>query len=230
MGDYDPAEFGKRARAEFNAAGKWKDLRAFQKALRDETGGARGTTYGSVWSYVNGEGPANPQREVVQAMARLFSVSGHTVRADYLLYGGMKTEEEAAEQRRQEAAEGAELYDQLREAIPPLAELDYAVHAALMTYLQRWVQANIRAGLAVEPDDLMSHMERVWGWAMEPFKAWGRRTGREPLDLSPYGASDYMMAVLHALNFSLQVAQPPATAAQAAAMVDRRHSDEPKED
>ncbi len=82
-----------------------------------------------------------------------------------------------------------------------------------MTYLQRWVHANIRAGVAVETDELVAHLKSVWTWVHEPFRAWGRRTGREPLALDRYGASDYMMAVLHALNFSLQVAQPPGSAA-----------------
>ncbi len=104
MPNYDPTTFGKRLKAELDARG-W-DVRTFQDKLKRATGGARGTSYSAVWTYVNGCGPADPRRSVVEAMARLLGVL-----PDYLWFGGPRTEVEAAAQREVEASEGAELYE-----------------------------------------------------------------------------------------------------------------------
>lgn len=205
MHDYSPEAFGKTIREEMKRRG-WSEIRDLQERLkRAAPPGTPGLSYASVWSYVNGDGPANPRRGVVETLAELFGT-----RTDYLLYGGPRTDEDARVETDAKSAE-PDLYDMLRAAIPELSDLDFAVSAALMTYMQRWTQANVRAGLPVEVDDAIHHVMVVWEWAQEPLNAWATRTGREPLEVSRDGASDYLMAALHARNVSLAVAQPTAT-------------------
>jgi hypothetical protein len=62
------------------------------------------------------------------------------------------------------------------EAIPELVELDFAVTAALMSWLRRWVRANHRALLFVDQPELIEEVKTVWGYMQEPFVAWGART------------------------------------------------------
>lgn len=84
---FSPEAFGERLRREL--AGR--DVKWFAQQLRDGTN-VRGTSYGAVWAYVNGQAPADgPRPEVVQAMAKLLNV-----REDYLLYGGARTEYDRA--------------------------------------------------------------------------------------------------------------------------------------
>ncbi|HZD06066.1 MAG TPA: helix-turn-helix transcriptional regulator, partial [Longimicrobiales bacterium] len=63
----------------------------FQQRVREAAQGARGTSYGSVWSYVNGE-VAEPRPRVLQAMADVLGLS-----TDWLVSGaGPRTRKEAA--------------------------------------------------------------------------------------------------------------------------------------
>lgn len=80
MTDFDPQAFGARLRDEMGVRGL--DVKALREAVHLETGGARGTSYGSVWSYVNGQAPLEPRREVVEGMAKVLRV-----RAAWLLHG-----------------------------------------------------------------------------------------------------------------------------------------------
>jgi hypothetical protein len=84
---FDPKAFGRRLSLELDAK-KW-DVRHFQQELEKRVKGERmGTSYGSVWSYVNGQaGTREPRRETVEAMAALLGVL-----PDYLLYDGPRTE------------------------------------------------------------------------------------------------------------------------------------------
>lgn len=63
----------------------------FQQRVREASDGARGTSYGSVWSYVNGE-VAEPRPRVLRAMADVLGLS-----VDWLVSGaGPRTRGEAA--------------------------------------------------------------------------------------------------------------------------------------
>lgn len=63
----------------------------FQRRVQSAAGGARGTSYGTVWSYVNGE-VSEPRAKVVQAMADVLGLS-----TDWLLSGeGPRTHGEVA--------------------------------------------------------------------------------------------------------------------------------------
>jgi hypothetical protein len=87
MNRFDPEAFGRRLSRELGIK-RW-DVKRFQQELEKKVAGARmGTSYGSVWSYVNGQaGTREPRRETVEAMASLFGVL-----PDHLLYGGPRTE------------------------------------------------------------------------------------------------------------------------------------------
>lgn len=195
---FDPEAFGERLEQEMLAQG-W-DVQTLRDKLTRETNGTRGTSYGAVWSYVNGQAPARgPRQKVVEGLAELFSV-----RPEYLLHGGPRTEAEAALQEEGETP----LYKELRARIPELEDLDLAVQAALMTYMNRWVKAHRRVEYEVSVEDALEHTVSAWHYMHEPLRAWGRRIGKD-LPLHRTGASDYLMAMLHALNMSLQVAAPP---------------------
>ena len=100
MADFDPVSFGKRLREELKEQG-WGVKRLREKLLA-RTGAARGTSYGSVWSYVNGEAPAEPHRKVVEAMSDLFGVM-----PGYLMFGGDRTAADARARQSISAASGA---------------------------------------------------------------------------------------------------------------------------
>jgi len=89
----NPEDFGERLRWEMEDL-KW-DIKHLQEELKSEldkkAAGLRGTSYGSVWSYVKGKAPAEPRREVIQGLAKLFGVL-----PDYLLFGGPRTEKDVA--------------------------------------------------------------------------------------------------------------------------------------
>ena len=128
MKTFDPVEFGRRLTQEVDRLG-W-DLKRFQEEIHARTGGARGSSYGQVWSYVRGKAGDTPPREsIVDAMAKIAGV-----RQDYLLFGGPRTTyDEAAASH---AGPGADPFGEalgaagkvLREAFP-LA--DAAAHSQL---------------------------------------------------------------------------------------------------
>jgi transcriptional regulator with XRE-family HTH domain len=71
----------------------------FHRRVREAAGGARGSSYGSVWAYVNGK-VSEPRPAVVRAMAEVLDVT-----YDWLMTGkGPRTVEDAARDRRTEAA------------------------------------------------------------------------------------------------------------------------------
>ena len=92
-GGLDPRELGKRLRAELRISGNMT-VQSLQTELRERLGGARHTSYGSVWAYVNGRAPEKYNPQVLEAMARILQV-----RPGYLLHGGGRTEEEHEAQR-----------------------------------------------------------------------------------------------------------------------------------
>lgn len=89
---FEPEGFGWRVRNALLAKG-W-DVKALQEAVRARYGNLLGSSYGSVWSYVNGKAPQEPRREVVEAMASLLDRPPR-----FLLFGeGPKTEREKVAQ------------------------------------------------------------------------------------------------------------------------------------
>lgn len=94
MAEYSAAGFGDRLRKAMERQG-WtvkSHVRRLQQDVHKATRGARGTSYGSIYSYVHGQGPpSEPRREVVDALAKVLKVL-----PDHLLFGGPKTIEESA--------------------------------------------------------------------------------------------------------------------------------------
>ena len=68
----DSQALGARLAASMQEKG-WS-YKEFQKRVQRAAGGARGTSYGTVWSYVNGE-VADPRPRIVQAMADALGLS-----------------------------------------------------------------------------------------------------------------------------------------------------------
>lgn len=96
MPTFDPKAFGERLRNALEARG-W-DVKKLREAVHTKTGGARGTSYGSVWSYVKGQAPIDPRREVVEALADLLDRL-----PAFLMYGeGPMTKREEQAQKAQE--------------------------------------------------------------------------------------------------------------------------------
>lgn len=222
MEGFDKEAFGDRLQAEITERG-WSvsDLQEkLKETVRKRTGRTRGTSYGSVWSYVNGQAPeSGPRQEVVSALVELLDVL-----PGYLIHGGPATKEERA-LREDRGDEEPGFYEEIRTAIPQLERLDYVVAVAFMTHLHRWVKAHLRVDYQVEEDEVVRYAESVWDYLNAPFQAWSERIGKEvPVD--PNGVSDYMMAMLHALNFSLQVVAPSGITHEDVESWPSLHSDE----
>jgi transcriptional regulator with XRE-family HTH domain len=87
----------------------------FHRRVRDAADGARGSSYGSVWSYVNGK-VAEPRPQIVRAMAEVLGVT-----YEWLVTGeGPRTAEEVARTRTPKSAardEGSHRLARLLEAM-----------------------------------------------------------------------------------------------------------------
>jgi transcriptional regulator with XRE-family HTH domain len=119
MEGFDAEWFGECIEEERKARG-WT-LQMLQSELAKQTRGARGTSYGAVWSYINGKAPADPRREVIEGFAELFAV-----RPEYLLRPGeARTDADATAARQAEARVATERQDRnpaakvFREAFNP---------------------------------------------------------------------------------------------------------------
>lgn len=100
----DAAALGRRLASRLEERG-W-GYKEFQRRVREATGGARGTSYGSVWAYVNGE-VAEPRPRIVAAMADVLGLS-----REWLATGtGPRTREAAARSRGAEDGVGPEADD-----------------------------------------------------------------------------------------------------------------------
>jgi transcriptional regulator with XRE-family HTH domain len=109
MGGFDPVAFGGRLREELERRG-W-DVKTFQQNVAAKVPGSRmGTSYGSIWSYVNDQAPQEPRRETVEAMAALLGV-----RPDYLLFGDHRTEADVRAAQHSDAAVEEERNDPVLE-------------------------------------------------------------------------------------------------------------------
>src|SRR5688500_18340553 len=78
MPEFNADQFGARLR-EALARGSM-DVKALQEAVKARTRGAGGSSYGSIWSYVNGKAPQEPRREVVEAIADVLGFSAEELR------------------------------------------------------------------------------------------------------------------------------------------------------
>jgi transcriptional regulator with XRE-family HTH domain len=96
----DSRALGERLSASLQEKG-WS-YKEFQRKVHRAAGGARGTSYGTVWSYVNGE-VAEPRPRIVRAMAEVLGLSTEWLASG----GGPRTQQEVARN-----ALGAELPDE----------------------------------------------------------------------------------------------------------------------
>ena len=80
MPEFDPIPFGSRLKAAM--ADLDLDVKGLQRDLVRRTNKARGTSYGNIWSYVNGQAPLEPRREVVDALGEILDRL-----PDYLMFG-----------------------------------------------------------------------------------------------------------------------------------------------
>jgi hypothetical protein len=208
MPEFDPKAFGSRLRGEMRERGV--ETKALQEDVRERTGGARGTSYGSVWSYVNGQAPVEPRREVVEAMAVELGVL-----PEYLLHGGPRTLAEAEVASAHEA-EQPRFYARMLEELPRLKEFDPGLHMALLGVLERWATACERSGMTFDEDEVETHMLGFllssWAFMWQPLESWARWLGRE-IQSDQRSVSDYLMAMCHALNLSMQAVAPPGLTA-----------------
>ena len=197
---FDPMAFGKRLSELLKGRG-W-DVRTFQRALLERIG-KNGTSYATVWSYVKGHAPLEPRREVIAGMAELFNVL-----PDHLLFGGPKTEAEAA-LKREHDTDG--FLDDLFREIPELRDLDFSVQAALHSYLFRWTNARAAIGRPVETNEIVPYAARVFSWLREPVDQWAG-VSTETLSVDAGDFSDYLTAMLNGLNLSLRLVVPSSPA------------------
>lgn len=124
--EFDPVAFGGRLKVEL-ARRDW-NVKALQEKLRAKTGKIPGTSYGSLWSYVNGQAPIEPRREAIEALAELLNILPH-----FLMTGdGPRTAVEAAAAADSVGAEGDEetqkaalLFHAMRSAEEQLGTLKY---------------------------------------------------------------------------------------------------------
>lgn len=120
---FDPEVFGEQLSIEIERAGM--DVKQLQQGVRDRIGKARGTSYGSIWSYVNGQAPLEPQREVVNALAEVLDVL-----PGWLLFGDPpRTEREAAllAERQAREAEGEPGFERYRRIFQAMKEAEAEV-------------------------------------------------------------------------------------------------------
>lgn len=140
---FEPTAFGRRLRDEMSAADL--DVQALQvevrRLVKAATGDTKGTSYGTIWSYVKGQAPIEPRREVIDALARVFRV-----RPEWLAFDrGQRTDAEEAAARLAAGAPPPQLdyvRTALREVIPDLERLAYAEAALMSTWgllRGRWI-------------------------------------------------------------------------------------------
>jgi len=127
------------------------DVKRLRERVADRTEDARGSSYGSVWSYVN-DPPTNPREEIVRALAVELGVT-----FEWLATGaGPRTPQEAAILEGREAAEKPELLRAL-EDLPVYQAMDGEADVQLLMALTVG-----RLGLgALEGEELK---EALWGF------------------------------------------------------------------
>lgn len=89
MAVYTPEGFGKRIRAELQ--NQKRTIQWLQTEVEKGTGGATGSSWGSIYSYWRGKGPQDePRPKIVKAIAEALGVL-----PNYLLYNGPRTNDDS---------------------------------------------------------------------------------------------------------------------------------------
>lgn len=177
MTAFDPEVFGERLRKEMAERGL--DVKALHEAVARLTNNGRGTSYGSVWSYVNGQAsPSGPREVVVAALAEALGVL-----PEYLLGGGPRTREEAALRERIVTIleeHKPTLFELLQDKIPELGQLELMVTFALTDFLLgAAIFSEEHSGRTLSEGELLELGKKVYEWATEPRYFVAELAGRE---------------------------------------------------
>ena len=170
MPTFDPAAFGARLRDAMEKRGF--DVKKLREKVENEviskTGKKRGTSYGTVWSYVNGQAPLEPRREVVEALAEVLSPERDHLLPHFLMFGeGPRTLAEAAAGAVADAgdsddsnltADRAELEKAFLEGLPALSAAGAASWHAIGDLYSQYVSAH---GVNIFVPVMREGMERV---------------------------------------------------------------------
>ena len=194
-----------KARKEAN-----RSIRSLQQALHDKKVPVPGSSYANVHAYFKGR--TRPTLEFIKAAAEELGV-----KPEWLAFGnGWMTEREqreaeaaAALLEREEEREGSLFNERMLEELEGLDRLDPSVHLALHALVHRWLAAMERSGRELESEDeVKAYLDLTWHFLREPLRAWARWIDRD-VTMDSGSLSDYMTAMLHAMNLSLQVVAPP---------------------
>lgn len=210
---YDPKSFGKRLSEEVEKTKHWpvrdgkplslRDLeREVQVYLTSHGRPVTGSSRGNLSNWLRGNGPeeGEPRRNIVDALAAVFSSPGSTMRPEYLLYGGARTQEEAETEA--EARARAPVVDVVRERVPVLERLPYRFTVALLDHAGlRAHTARTAAGpprpASEQQEEVLAHLEEAWKDIARPLA--GCRT------LGDSAVFDYLDAAIHARNLALRI-------------------------
>jgi hypothetical protein len=185
-----------------------RSIRSLQQALHEA--GHPGSSYANVHAYFKGR--TKPPVEFIEAAAKELRAN-----PEWLAFGkGWMTEREqreaeatAAILEREDERDGSLFNEWMLEELEGLDRLDASVHLALIALLHRWLTAMERSGRELESrDDAKAYLYLTWDFLWEPLTAWARWIDRE-VTMDSGSLSDYMTAMLHAMNLSLQVVAPP---------------------
>jgi transcriptional regulator with XRE-family HTH domain len=204
---FDPIAFGERLRKEMDRTGK--KTKPLHVELRDKLGKeAPGTSYGQVWTYVNGQAPIEPRREVLEALAEVFNV-----RVEFLAFGqGARTEAEEEVRRSQAPHTEQNFWSRVHDEIPDLAWLDLSVTGNLIGVTLRCHAFRTMVGRTVGGDGLLPLAEEWWRMVTNSAAAAEEILG-VPIRQHHDAFSDYANGVLHALSgliHSMELSEPRA--------------------
>ena len=223
MPDFNPVGLGKRLKLEMERQQPPLDVKALQARVIEKAGAMRGTSYGSIWSYVKGQAPLEPRREVIDALASVLGVL-----PSYLLAGGPRTpEEKDVADLAAERAKGNFLEALVDCAIPEFNELEIDAQGLLIQALARFRAAAPRDWFP--PDDktrpyavhLVAFLATLRQAVFMPLWAWSDKP-----DLSEPATSDYIRGALAAFILSIprQLPRPPTYRLE---MYDGQSTDKP---
>ena len=187
-----------------------RSIRSLQQALHDKRVPVPGSSYANVHAYFRGR--TKPTLEFIEAAAEELGVN-----LEWLAFGkGAMTERDQREAKaaaalleREDEREGSLFTEWMLAELDDLDLLDTSVHLALMTLTQRWFTAMERSGRELESEDeVKAYLLSTWAFLWAPLTAWGRWIDRD-VTMDQGSLNDYMTAMLHAVNLSLQVVAPP---------------------
>lgn len=184
------------------------DVKALQERVAAKVPGKRmGTSYGSVWSYVNGKAPQEPRRETVEAMADILGV-----RPEYLLFDEPRTEAARIAEEQASAIDTGHSWPAewrpILDAFPEFDHLDPAVRIMVMRLLEDVTEGTVDPDAT--DDELMEAIGRKLGLLLALLYT-PLLTLRAPVtNLPPTDRrfTRYAVAMLHAIEMALM--GPPA--------------------